>query len=77
MTYQPMHVPEDLIKAINETNSSNNKIQVSYFNSNHYIVQDNHSNNNKDDGQTPPNDKDNSKDESHHELDSLQQLIDI
>ena len=77
MTYQPIHVLADLIKAINETDSSNNKIQVNYSDSNHYIVQDIHSNNNKDDGQTPHNDKDNSKDESHDELDSSPQLIDM
>ena len=75
--YQPIHAPKDLIKAINKTDSSNNKIQVDYFNSNHYVVQDNHLNNNKDDGQTPRKDKDNSKDDNHDELDSSPQLIDM
>ena len=50
MTYQPIHVPEDLIEAINKMDSSNNKIQVDHFDSNHSIVQDGHSNNNKDSG---------------------------
>ena len=36
--YQPKHVPEDLIKAINETGLFNNKIQVNYFGSDHFIV---------------------------------------
>ena len=77
MTYQLIHVPEDLVEVINKTDSSNNKVQVNHFDSNHYIVQDNYSNNNKDDGHTPRNDKDNSKDESHDELDSSPQLIDM
>ena len=50
--YQLVPVPEDLIKAINKTDSSNNKIQVDHLNSEDSIVQDDHSNNNKDDNQT-------------------------
>ena len=50
MKYQPIRVPKDLIKAINKTDSPNNKIQANHFDSDHSIVQDNHSNNNKDDG---------------------------
>ena len=50
MKYQPIHVPENLIEAINETNSSNNKIQVYHFDNDHSTVQDDHSNNNEDDG---------------------------
>ena len=50
MEYQSVPVPEDLIKAINETDSSNNKIQVDHVNSEDSIVQDEHSNNNKDHG---------------------------
>ena len=43
---------EDLIKAVNETDSFNNKIQVDHFGSDHFTVQDNNSDNNKDDSQT-------------------------
>ena len=75
--YQPIQVSEDLIKVINKTNLSNNKIQVNHFDSNHSIVQDDNSKNNKDDGQTLCNDKNISEDESHGELDSSPQIIDI
>ena len=40
--YQSVPVPEDLIEAISETDSYNNKIQVNHFDSNHSIVQDDH-----------------------------------
>ena len=62
---------------INETDSSNNKIQVDRVNSEDSIVQDNHSNNNKDHGQNQSKDKDNSIDKSHGKLDSSQQLYNI
>ena len=72
--YQSVPVPEDLIEAINKTDSSDNKIQVNYFDSDHSIVRDDHSNNNNEDkdGRTHNNDKDNSEDESYDELDSSQ-----
>ena len=74
MKYQSVPVPEDLIKAINETDPCDNKIQVDHFNSNHSIVQDDYSNNSKDDGRTHFNDGDNSEDESYDELDCSQHL---
>ena len=70
MKYQSVPVPKDLIKAINEMDSSNNKIQVDHVNSEDSIVQDEHCNNNKDQGQTRSKDKDNSEGGSHGELDS-------
>ena len=76
MKYQPVSVPEDLIKAINETDSFINKIQINHFCSDYSIAQDDHSNNNKDNGQTQCNIKDNSKDESYNKLDSSQHLDD-
>ena len=42
MKYKQTHVPEDLINAINETDSFNNKIQTNHFDSDHCIVQDYH-----------------------------------
>ena len=38
--YQCVHVPEDLVEAISETNSSDNKIQAIHFNNDQAIVQD-------------------------------------
>jgi len=70
--YKSVPVPEDLIKAISETDSSDNKIQVNHFDSNHSIVQDDHSNNNNDDGCIYSNDKDDSEDESYDKLDGSQ-----
>ena len=70
--YQSVSVPEDLIKTMDKTDSSDNKIQTNHFNSNQSIVWDNHSNNNNNDSQTSSNDKDNSEDGSHNELDSSQ-----
>ena len=37
MKYQPIHVPEDLFELINGTDLFNNKIQVDYFGSDHFI----------------------------------------
>ena len=74
MKYQSVPVPEDLIKAINKTDSSNNKIQVDHVNNKDSTIQDDHSNNNKDDSQTQFKDKDSSVDKSHGESDSSQQL---
>ena len=47
--YQPIRVPENIIKAINETDSFNNKIQTNRFDSDNFIVQDDHSHNYEDD----------------------------
>ena len=77
MKYQSVPVSEDLIKTMNKTDSSDNKIQINHFHSNQSIVWDDHSNINDYDSQNPSNDKDISKDESHGELDSLQQLKDL
>ena len=72
MKYQSVPVPEDLIEAINKVDLSNNKIQVDHVNSEDSIVQDEHSNNNKDQGQTQFKYKDSSVDKSHGKLDSSQ-----
>ena len=72
--YQSVPVPGDIIEAISETDSSDNKIQVNHFNNDHSIVQDDHYNNNNDDNQTHLNDEDNFEDESYYKLNSLQQL---
>ena len=74
MKYQLVPVPEDLIKTMNKTYSSENKMQINHFDSNQSVVWDDHSNNNDCDSQTPNNDKNNSQDGSHGELDSSQQL---
>ena len=52
-------------------------IQVNNFDSDHSIVQDDHSNNNDDGGRIHSNDKDDSEDESYDELDGSQQLNDM
>ena len=70
MKYWSVPVPEDL-------NSSDNKIQINHFNIKQAIVWDDHSNNNEYGSQTPSNDKDNSENGSHGELDSSQQLGDL
>ena len=50
--YQPVPMLEDLIKAINETDSFTNKIQINYFDGEHLTAKDDHTNNDKVDGQT-------------------------
>ena len=72
--YQSVPVPKDLIKGMNKTDSSDNKIQIDHCGSNQSIVWDDHSNNNNNNSQTPSNDQDNSEDKSHGERDSSQQL---
>ena len=69
MKYQSVPIPEDLVKVTNTTNSSNNKIQVDHVNSEDSIVQDDHFNNNKDDGQTQFKDKNSSVNKSHGKSD--------
>ena len=49
MKYQSVPLPEDLIKVISKTDSSDNKISVDHFNSDYSIVRDDHYNNNNDD----------------------------
>ena len=46
---QPICVPQDLIKAINETDFFNNKIKIDHFDNDHFIVKDDHSHNYEDD----------------------------
>ena len=77
MKYQLVPVPIDLIEVTNKMDSSNKKIQVDIVNSEDSIVQGDHSNNNKDDGQTQFKDKDSSIDKSHCKSDSSQQLKDL
>ena len=72
--YQSVPVPEDLIEAISETESYGNKNQTHRFDTNHYMIQDDHSNNNADYGYIYPNDMDDSEYESYDELDCSQQL---
>ena len=50
MKYQPIHAPEDLIKAITEEDSFNIKIQTNHFDINHFILQNDHYNNYENDG---------------------------
>ena len=57
--YQYVHVSEDPIKAISETNSYDNKIQAIHSNNNQAIVQDDHSNNHNKDDHTHINDTNN------------------
>ena len=70
MKYQSVPVPEDLIKTMNKTDSSNTKIRVDHFDSDQSIVQNIYSNNNKNNGWTHFNDEDISEDKSCDELDS-------
>ena len=77
MQYQSVHIPEDLINTMNKTDSFNNKIQIDHFDSDQSIVRDDYSNNNDNDSQTPNNGRNNSKDWSHGELNSSQQLKDL
>ena len=72
--YQSVPVPDDLIKTISKTDSSDNKIHVNHFDGDHSIVQNDHSNNNDTEGRINSNDKDDSEDESYDELDGSQQL---
>ena len=74
MKYQSIPVPKNLIETMNKTGSSDSKIQINHFDNNQSIIRDDHSNNNNNDSQTPSNDKDNSEDGSHGELNCSQQL---
>ena len=74
MQYQPVPVPENLSKIINETNSLITKIQINQFNNDRVIARDDHDDDTKDKGQTGSNDIYNSADESYVELDSSQKL---
>ena len=77
MNYQSVPVHGDLIEPLNNTDSSNNKIRIDHFDTEPSVVRDDHHNNNKYDSQTPSNNKDNSEDGNHDELDSSQHLEDL
>ena len=68
--YQPIHTPEDIIKATNEEDLFNNKIQINHFDSDHFILQDGYSDKCEDDGQTHFNNENNSEDKGYDELES-------
>ena len=72
--YQSIHMPENLIEAISETSSSDNKIQVIHFNNGQAIIQDDQSNNHNKNGHIHINHTNNPEDESHKELNSSPQL---
>ena len=48
MKYQSIHAPESIIKAINEEDLFNNKIQTNHSDSNNFTLQDDHSDNYED-----------------------------
>ena len=52
MKYQQVPVPENLFKTINEADRFTTKIQIDWFNSDRFIAQGDHYDDNKDDGQT-------------------------
>ena len=74
MKYQSVPVPEDLIKTMNKTDSSDNKIRIDHFDIKQSVVGNNHSNNKEYNSQTPSNNRNNSGDESHNELNNSQHL---
>ena len=61
-------------KTINENDPFTTKIQIDRFDSDCFIAQDDHFYDTKDDGLTRSNKVNNSKNESHDELDAPQQL---
>ena len=77
INWQPIHAPGDLIEAINEEDLFNNKIQTNYFDSDHFILQDNHSDKYRDDIQNHFYNENNSEDENYDELDNSQQINDM
>ena len=61
MKYQSVPLPEDLSKAENKIDSSDNKIHVNNFDNDYFIVWDNRFNINNDDDSTHFNDENNLK----------------
>ena len=61
----------------NKTDSSNNKFRDDHFDIKQSIVQEDYSNNNKYDSQTPNNNKANSENGNTDELDNSQHLDDL
>ena len=74
MKHQQKYALEDLIEAINKENSFNKKIQNNHCDSDHFILQDDHSDNYEYDSWTHFNNENNSENESYDELDNSQQL---
>ena len=77
MKYQSVPVPENPIETTNKTDSSDNKIRIDHFDIKQSVVWNYHSNNKEYDSQTPSNNKDNSEDGGHDELDNSQHLDDL
>ena len=67
-------MPEDLIKAMNKTDSFTIKIQIDLFDTDRLTSQDDPFDNTQDDNQTQCDDVDNSENESYDKLYSSQQL---
>ena len=68
-----MPISDDLIEAMNKTNSYDKKIQVIHLNGDHSITQDDHSNNHYEECHTPINNTNDPEDKNQDELDrSLQ-----
>ena len=74
MKYEPVPVPQNLFKTINEKDVFTTKIQIDWFDSDHFIGQDDHFNDTTDDSRAQSIKGDNSEDISHDELDSQQWL---
>ena len=72
--YQAVPVSDDLIEAMNKTNSYDNKIQVMHLKNNHSTVQDDHCNNHNKACLTPVNNTNNPEDKNQDELDRPLQL---
>ena len=74
LKYKPVPMPEDLIKAINETDSFTTNIQINHFDSDHYTAQEDHFDNTQDDDQDHCDNMDNSEHDNYDKLDSSQQI---
>ena len=67
-------MPKDLVEAISEANSSDNKIQAIHFNNDQAIVQNDHYNNHNKNSHIHTNHTNKIKDKRHNELNSSSQL---
>ena len=52
MKYKPVPVPKNIFKTINEKDAYTTKIHINRFDDDHFIGQDDHFDDTKDDGQT-------------------------
>ena len=77
MNYQSVPITEDLIEPMNKAESSNNKIQVDYFNIGQSIVRVNYSNNNENESQTSNNNKNDSEDGNIDDFSNSQHRDDL